>query len=437
MRIAITSSGLGNTARGIEAWAKSLAESLHREGEDVMLCHGGGTHSCPNIKLNYLHRDTLPIRLLTRLAPRFTWRWGLTSRYGLEQRLFTRSLLRWLRLQAPESRPDLIHTQDYVVAKRLQQASSIRHSALGIRHFPKVVFCNGTDEPPATLTDLPYLQHASQPDYDAAISEPALTGESPSLRTRTHTHTRESSPSLSAPPGLRLPTSDLRPLPRHFLAPNFVDTTYFTPATPEQKSEYRRRYGIPQDAFVIGCVAALQRHHKRLDSLIDEVAALVSIRVHPRSSVVPHLLLAGASTDDTGTIERYARDRLRLPRACRGGSNVTILKDQPFESMPSIYQSMDLYVHPAPEEVFGICLLEAMASGIPVVAHDSPRLQYVVGEGGWLTDVTKPGFLAEQWSQIQAELPAVPSQSRKHVETHFSWQAVYAAYMNMYREVVG
>jgi len=59
-RIAITSSGLGHTARGIEAWAKSLAESLHREGEDVVLFHGGGTYTCPNVKLNYLHRDTLP-----------------------------------------------------------------------------------------------------------------------------------------------------------------------------------------------------------------------------------------------------------------------------------------------------------------------------------------------------------------------------------------
>lgn len=60
MRIGILSSELGHTARGIESWAKSLAESLHNEGEDVILFHGGGTYTCPNIKLNYLHRDTLP-----------------------------------------------------------------------------------------------------------------------------------------------------------------------------------------------------------------------------------------------------------------------------------------------------------------------------------------------------------------------------------------
>ncbi len=225
------------------------------------------------------------------------------------------------------------------------------------------------------------------------------------------------------------PAPDLRP-PLHFLVPSFVDTTHFTPATPEQKSAHRHRLGIPNDAFVIGCVAALDRHHKRLDALIDEVATLSSrfapLRLCASSS--PHLLLAGATTDDTAFIEHYAHDQL--------GSNVTILKDQPFDSMPAIYQSMDLYVHTAPEEVFGICFLEAMSCGIPVVAHHCPRLEYVVGEGGWLVDVLKKGFLAEQWPVIEEKLPAASLRSRGHVEANFSWQAVYEAYMNMYRDVL-
>lgn len=105
--------------------------------------------------------------------------------------------------------------------------------------------------------------------------------------------------------------------------------------------------------------------------------------------------------------------------------------------MPAIYQSMDLLVHPAPEEVFGICLLESMACGIPVIAHHSPRLQYVVGEGGWLTDVTKPGFLGELWERVREGLPDASVRSRRHVEARFSWGAVYLEYLGMYREVVG
>ena len=78
-----------------------------------------------------------------------------------------------------------------------------------------------------------------------------------------------------------------------------------------------------------------------------------------------------------------------------------------------------------------------MACGIPVIAHHSPRLQYVVGEGGWLTDVTTAGFLAAQWPQIRTALQDVAPRSRQHVESHFSWPAAYPQYMAMYGEVVG
>jgi glycosyltransferase involved in cell wall biosynthesis len=137
---------------------------------------------------------------------------------------------------------------------------------------------------------------------------------------------------------------------------------------------------------------------------------------------------AGATSDDTPFIERYARERL--------GPNVTILKDQPPNAMPSIYQAMDLLVHPAPEEVFGLCLIEAMACGIPVVAHASPRLRYVVGDGGWLTDVRRPGFLAELWPAVTADLAFSSARAREHVERRFSWAAVYPQFMKMYRAVV-
>jgi len=101
--------------------------------------------------------------------------------------------------------------------------------------------------------------------------------------------------------------------------------------------------------------------------------------------------------------------------------------------MPGVYAAMDLLVHPAPEEVFGLCLVEAMACGVPVVAHEAPRLRYVVGRGGWLTFVTQPGFLSTPWPEILAGLPAYALRARLHVERTFSWQAVYPQYMAMYR----
>ena len=42
MKICIASSGLGHTARGIEAWAEDLANALANRGEQVNLYKGAG-----------------------------------------------------------------------------------------------------------------------------------------------------------------------------------------------------------------------------------------------------------------------------------------------------------------------------------------------------------------------------------------------------------
>jgi 1,2-diacylglycerol 3-alpha-glucosyltransferase len=282
MRIAIACSGLGHVARGVETWARTLAEALHREGEDVILFHGGGEYDCPNVKLNFIKRAGLTARVITRLAPRFAWRWQLTGRYPLEQRSFVSALISYLRTPAPsEGHPDIIHTQDFVVAKRL--VVRFKACSEGVRlSLPRghVVFANGTDEPPRSLVGLPNLQHVSLPDYEAATAVPALGGT------------------------------------RHFLIPNSVDTTLFSPCSYDERVILRHQYGIPDNAFVIGGVGVLQRHHKRLDALIDEVATL---HTHRPAPLHPHTLLVGAASDDTAFVERYARERL--------GPHVTILKD--------------------------------------------------------------------------------------------------------------
>ena len=45
-----------------------------------------------------------------------------------------------------------------------------------------------------------------------------------------------------------------------------------------------------------------------------------------------------------------------------------------FEDMPSYYKSATLMIHPTHEETFGMVVLEALASGLPVVAADLPSL---------------------------------------------------------------
>ena len=67
--------------------------------------------------------------------------------------------------------------------------------------------------------------------------------------------------------------------------------------------------------------------------------------------------------------------------------------------LPNYYASADVFVHPNPREPFGIAPLEAMASGVPVVAPNAGGiLSYATDENIWLVEPTGENFA----SAIQA-----------------------------------
>jgi glycosyltransferase involved in cell wall biosynthesis len=82
------------------------------------------------------------------------------------------------------------------------------------------------------------------------------------------------------------------------------------------------------------------------------------------------------------------------------GPNYEILKSHPlylkgrvsfenveYEEMPAIYKCADIFSLASPDETFGIVFIEAVASGLPVVANQAERQKFVVGPCGVLCDV--------------------------------------------------
>ena len=85
------------------------------------------------------------------------------------------------------------------------------------------------------------------------------------------------------------------------------------------------------------------------------------------------------------------------------------------ETLAAHYASLDIFVHPNPKEPFGIGPLEAMASGVPLVA---PRaggvLSYATDDNAWLTPPGGAGLAA---AVTAASLAPEPQRIQRAAET--------------------
>jgi glycosyltransferase involved in cell wall biosynthesis len=157
--------------------------------------------------------------------------------------------------------------------------------------------------------------------------------------------------------------------------PNFVDTEQFRPCRDDaERGAARREWNVPEDAFVVGCVAALKREHKRVDALISECARVVREASSGGPGARLFLLAAGAATADTPALQAQAAREL--------GGRACLLSDVTRERMASLYRCMDVFVLPSLFEMMPIAVLEAMASGVPVIANRHPVLEWMVGDAG-------------------------------------------------------
>ena len=136
-----------------------------------------------------------------------------------------------------------------------------------------------------------------------------------------------------------------------------VDLERFAPAA--RSLAWRRAHGIADDEVVIAFVARLF-WEKGVRKLARVLTALRDRGVRHR------VLIAGE-----GPAHSFLRKQ--LPDARMIGFVTG-------EELSRAYASADLFVYPSETDTFGNVTLEALASGLPVVAADAPGTRCVIGE---------------------------------------------------------
>jgi glycosyltransferase involved in cell wall biosynthesis len=206
--------------------------------------------------------------------------------------------------------------------------------------------------------------------------------------------------------------------------PNGVDTELFSPGD----SGLRERLGIDAGATVAAFVATLDRahHFKRVDIAIDGLASLGDGSVH--------LVVVGGGELLEGFRERAARAGV--------ADRVHFLGAIPHGELPEALRAADLLLLTTePPESFGIVLIEAMASGLPVIATDYPGARAVVDEGtGLLVRQGDPEAVAGALRELVAASPErraeLGAAGRAKAEREWSWPSLVERMDAAYAEAI-
>jgi glycosyltransferase involved in cell wall biosynthesis len=194
---------------------------------------------------------------------------------------------------------------------------------------------------------------------------------------------------------------------RSTLIPNGVDLERFRPGAPE-----RERFGLAASGPIVLMVSALIGSK----NVADGIAAVASI---PGANLV----VAGDGPLRNELQELAAE---LLPGRYR---QLTV----PASEMPALYRSADVFLHLSTDESFGNVFVEAMASGLPVVAYDTPRTRWIVGDDAFFADPVETSGLA---GAVRSALNSASNPVMRERAEQFGWPAVATRYAEFFRELL-
>ena len=138
------------------------------------------------------------------------------------------------------------------------------------------------------------------------------------------------------------------------VVPNAVDVGRFSPE-PGWREEMRDRCGIDRDAFVAICAGQIQPR-KGIDAFIETARAMPDVT----------FVWVGGMPFRRLT-DRYSHMRRAVAHA---PSNCHFVGDAAYSDMPKWYALADCLFFPSVQETFGLAIVEAAATGLPLVLRD-------------------------------------------------------------------
>ncbi|MBR3427798.1 MAG: glycosyltransferase family 4 protein [Bacteroidales bacterium] len=190
--------------------------------------------------------------------------------------------------------------------------------------------------------------------------------------------------------------------------------------TDSQKQAVRNKYNLPE-TFLLN-VGAIEPRKNQLLILKALVAGAIDTP----------LVIVGRKTDYITELQQYI-NKHKLQ------NQVTILPNVDFADLPALYQSASIFIYPSQYEGFGIPVVEALQSCVPVIAAKGSCLEESGGPGSRYVSPDDAEELAEQITAIlqNNELRNSMIVQGKTYASQFSDNAIANHLMQIYTELTG
>lgn len=174
------------------------------------------------------------------------------------------------------------------------------------------------------------------------------------------------------------------------LIPEGIDTNIFKPI---DKTEAKKKFGLPQDKFVVGMIGANKENPSRKGWQEGLEAFKLFSDKHPEAIFFYH---SNQNIPAGFPISDYARHLGILDKVFHLDEYTSLVHTGP-TVINELLNTFDFLIHPSATEGFGLLPIEAMSAGIPVIVNNSTSQPEMIVEGvGYICEAGRKFFSPAQ-----------------------------------------
>ena len=196
------------------------------------------------------------------------------------------------------------------------------------------------------------------------------------------------------------------------------DHSFTVPATEEKKKSVRNKYQLPE------------RYILNVGSIEKRKNVLLAVKAIQKLHQDFHLVIVGRRTEYADEIEKYATSNGLKER-------IHIKDNVSFADLPAIYQQAELFIYPSIYEGFGIPIVEALNSGIPIIATKDSCLEEAGGPSSFYVESDDVEGLINAATQIlySPTLQTKMAKEGKEYAERFSEKRQAGLLMKLYQKI--